>query len=737
MQNSLFAEPLALSCQADITFKASQNDDENNASTERVYAQPPGRAAALQQLHTGGSLHPLNPARPNAPVKVLEKAIFDQLFPPMKRRVDIQVLRAIAVLAVVLFHYDPKLLPGGFLGVDVFFVISGFLITSIILRQREAGEFSIWHFYQRRVNRILPALSAVLLFCLVLGIAAFPPREFQALFEHLPWSFAQVANFSFMRNTGYFDTDINECAVLHTWSLGVEEQFYLLWAPLLLLLWHLATNQNKPQKNLISKFLLVGILASFVIDYLLKLTGKESLSFYSPISRAWELGAGCMIACHSVSGRPNRLVSTLGFILIIGAFFIPASESMRQWVQLAAVAGSILAIHFTNTIFENGRGFSLLKWIGDRSYSLYLWHFPVLIFFPFLFFIDPGKGFGVVLSIAAIVSAAILSYRFIEKPFLSLTGKRARFACRYLLIGQLILGGGAFALMSEQDGEWRFGRHTMPNDGDHLSIHAEPPEPFALEDKEITYDSHFSRESPCEAVLVGDSHAIHYYPVIQELCKSKAVRLERFYALSFLAAGSGMKSEKFKFSRMKSAHEHGPPADYLLKEIEANPTVTEIFLAQRTCMFFYPPLPADRDRYTAMITTGENTEIDGRLVYAKNLERFCRRLTSKGKSVILLGQVPPLMGHPKPGPTWIEVIAKRDVDDLALQVRGKEAERLDFERRLYQKLAEQYQGVFYFDPHPSIPSHLDDAGNLLYIDDDHLNHQGAMLMLDRLKSELK
>ncbi|MEO0416391.1 MAG: acyltransferase, partial [Verrucomicrobiota bacterium] len=130
------------------------------------------------------------------------------------RRIDIQLLRALAVLAVIVFHYQPSLLPGGYLGVDVFFVISGFLITGIILRAKEDGTFSLWQFYSRRILRILPALSIVLLVCLLLGIVAFPPRQFQALFEHLPWSFAQIANLSFMRGTGYFGADSNESAVL-------------------------------------------------------------------------------------------------------------------------------------------------------------------------------------------------------------------------------------------------------------------------------------------------------------------------------------------------------------------------------------------------------------------------------------------------------------------------------------------------------------------------------------------
>lgn len=202
-------------------------------------------------------------------------------------RADIDGLRAIAVLAVVGFHAFPDYFPGGFVGVDVFFVISGFLISSIIFREVGRSTFRLPQFYARRIRRIFPALLIVLVACLLFGWFALLPDELEHLGKHVAAAATFVSNLALWQESGYFDRAAELKPLLHLWSLGVEEQFYLVWPMLLLLLW-------KRQQNIAITIVLLT-LTSFMLSIAL---GQQSPSanFYFPFSRFWELGLGCLLA---------------------------------------------------------------------------------------------------------------------------------------------------------------------------------------------------------------------------------------------------------------------------------------------------------------------------------------------------------------------------------------------------------------------------------------------------------
>ena len=211
-------------------------------------------------------------------------------------RPDIDGLRAVAVLSVVAFHAFPEFVPGGFVGVDIFFVISGFLISGIIFEGLDTGTFSLAEFYRRRVRRIFPALTIVLLACLVAGWFTLLPDEYEQLAEHTVAGAGFLSNVELWKEAGYFDTSSDHKPLLHLWSLGIEEQFYLVWPACLLLLW-------KRKRNVMGAVALLAAL-SFGIN-VLRVHAHTSSTFYLPVTRFWELLLGCLLAHYTLftSGR--------------------------------------------------------------------------------------------------------------------------------------------------------------------------------------------------------------------------------------------------------------------------------------------------------------------------------------------------------------------------------------------------------------------------------------------------
>jgi peptidoglycan/LPS O-acetylase OafA/YrhL len=204
-----------------------------------------------------------------------------------KYRPDIDGLRAIAILSVVSFHAFPLLVNGGFIGVDIFFVISGFLISTIIIGSLEGGGFSFAEFYVRRINRIFPALILVMIACLLFGWFALVAAEYKQLGKQIAGGAGFVANFLFLNESGYFDGAADTKPLLHLWSLGVEEQFYILWPVLMWFAW-------KKRLDLLSIALVVGVISFALNVYVVR--NDPSTAFYSPQTRFWELMAGSILA---------------------------------------------------------------------------------------------------------------------------------------------------------------------------------------------------------------------------------------------------------------------------------------------------------------------------------------------------------------------------------------------------------------------------------------------------------
>ncbi|WP_316190124.1 MULTISPECIES: acyltransferase [unclassified Bradyrhizobium] len=263
----------------------------------------------------------------------------------IKYRPDVDGLRAVAVICVVLFHAFPSLLPGGFVGVDVFFVISGYLITSIIVSDLDDNKFSFLTFYARRVRRLFPALLAVMVFCAIVGWFVLFPAEYWMLGKHIASGAAFIGNFVFWKEANYFDTSANTKILLHLWSLGVEEQYYLVWPALIL-----AARKVRPNLALLSLVLLLG---SFAISVHTSVSNPPA-AFYSPASRFWEFLVGGLLA-YVTQLRPVmryrlplmvREAAAMAGVILLGIAVIEISPktTFPGWWALAPTLGTCLLV---------------------------------------------------------------------------------------------------------------------------------------------------------------------------------------------------------------------------------------------------------------------------------------------------------------------------------------------------------------------------------------------------------
>jgi peptidoglycan/LPS O-acetylase OafA/YrhL len=336
-------------------------------------------------------------------------------------RPDIDGLRALAVIAVIVYHVTPESLPGGFVGVDIFFVISGYLITSLIYKDSQNNNFSFKTFYARRIRRIFPALLCVLFVTLAIGWFILFPDEFRQLGKHILGADSFTSNLILAKESGYFDTSAISKPLLHLWSLGIEEQFYIVW-PLAVLL--------------ITKFgirpLFIALLllsASFTANVYLIHNQQFTAAFYYPVSRFWELMAGSSLAfinsqdtSHThpfpviITNFRSNVLSITGLGLLIFSFIvIDQSKPFPGYWALLPISGTVILLSCQNS-FINQYIFShrVLVFIGLISYPLYLFHWP-FISFQHILKLDSNKE--LFFSLIPSSALAIITYKFIESNF--------------------------------------------------------------------------------------------------------------------------------------------------------------------------------------------------------------------------------------------------------------------------------------------------------------------------------
>src|SRR5690554_2789601 len=331
----------------------------------------------------------------------------------MQYRREIDGLRAIAVLPVILFHAGFSWFSGGYVGVDVFFVISGYLITTILISEMSKGNFSIAKFYERRARRILPALFFVMICCVPFAWHWMVPQEFKNFSQGFVAISFFASNVLFWRKSGYFAPAAEENPLLHTWSLAVEEQFYIFFPLLLLMLWRFG---KKPIFYVIIGLSFLSLLLS---EYGWR--NHPTANFYLLPTRAWELGVGaiCAFLMFQRTPKPNSMAASTGLALIAySIFFFDETTPFPSVYALAPVLGTALIILYSheqnlvNRILAN----RILVGIGLISFSAYLWHQPLLAFARIRSASEPGWALMLGLSIASL-ALAFITWKYIEQPF--------------------------------------------------------------------------------------------------------------------------------------------------------------------------------------------------------------------------------------------------------------------------------------------------------------------------------
>jgi peptidoglycan/LPS O-acetylase OafA/YrhL len=611
-------------------------------------------------------------------------------------RPEIDGLRAVAVLSVILYHAEFELFGGGFVGVDVFFVISGYLITSIIVNELQEGKFSLVNFYERRIRRIFPALFVVILSCMVFAWLWYLPNDFKDYAQSQVAVSMFASNLLFWRQSGYFDSANELKPLLHTWSLAVEEQFYLFYPVGLLLVFRYFKRWMSPIIVFVA-FLSFGFAqwASY---------RRPTLAFYFLPARIWELLVGALAAIVLINRQEKRthlvlreICACLGlFLIAYSVFAFKSSTPFPGMFALVPTVGAALIIMFGERDTFIGRLLSLktLVGIGLASYSAYLWHQPVFAFARYQGF-QTQLSYMPILLLAITFGLAYLSWKYIETPF------RIR---RSLTRGKVFILGAMLSVLLMATGlqinasngiESRFKTNLIGDVGQldfhrYLTDNFFDCEPKSVAAEALSWEGYLrckqSKAGIPDVVLLGDSHAEHLFIGLAEARPDLNVA---FY-ISF-----------------------GAP----LTENDNFAAIFEELLSNRKSQHVVIALA-----YRLQISSDNQNEV------LKALELTIDRLQNSKKTVSLLGDVPifPVssefckFGHRK----------AKNLDLCNVTVNQVTEQRSDF--LLEIKDLSKRQNIGYFE----IDQPLCDVktcgmikdGQVLYRDDNHLNILGSKLV---------
>ncbi len=417
--------------------------------------------------------------------------------------------------AVVGFHALPSLFPGGFVGVDIFFVISGYLITGVIAGDLDSSTFTLRHFYLRRVRRIFPALAAMLVVAAIVAWVCLLPDEWRFFGKHLFAGAAFVSNLALAREGGYFEWAAHFKPLLHLWSLGVEEQFYFVWPLLLALLW----KRTRPVRTAM-------VLAVMVLSFILNLAtiGRyPALTFYLPVTRIWELALGSVLAmagAQRVFARraAAEFASASGFLLLLVSIALTSGDRAfpGAWALLPTIGAALIIaagpLASVNRLILANRA---LVFIGLISYPLYLWHWPLLSFAR----IVRGGEIGAVTIFACVATSvllAVLTFHYVERPI----RKQASSSLRLLLVcGTLVALAGVGLAAKSRRAEPRL---SSPAIDDLMAATTDWSYPFGVNfGRTDGFERSTVKGSERRVVLfIGDSHVEQYWPRLQRLAEN-------------------------------------------------------------------------------------------------------------------------------------------------------------------------------------------------------------------------
>lgn len=435
---------------------------------------------------------------------------------PSANRPDIDGLRAFAVVPVVLYHFNTWPFSGGYVGVDVFFVISGFLITQLIIRQIREGVFSFRNFYFRRAKRLLPAFFTVVAFVILIGSLILSPEDMNALGWSAVFAVFSASNIHFWSIESYFDTSATMKPLLHTWSLGVEEQFYIIWPAALFLL-------SKVNRWAAPAALALFAVASLALAQYWLYDNRESTAFYLLPARIVEFAIGAALVWIPPLEAPRHLdepILAIGLMLIAyPVFFYDHSTIFPGLSALVPCIGAAMAIHsgrarFTGILLRN----PIATWIGKTSYSSYLIHWPLVVFYFFLFPGDPGLPEQLILILLTFSFSWVL-YNYVEQPVRHGNVRPARTIAAFISIAALLSFVG-YSAHAAGGWPWR-----IPEDRLARARMSPLTQRCAKRNPEVPkslFRCQIYTKQNRDIILFGDSHAQHYFPGLAREFSSSA-----------------------------------------------------------------------------------------------------------------------------------------------------------------------------------------------------------------------
>ena len=658
---------------------------------------------------------------------------------------EIDGLRGYAIGLVVLYHAFPNIMPGGFIGVDIFFVISGYLITRQILHEFNAESFSIFNFWGRRIKRLFPSLLLVLAASLTIGYLVLFTDEYAQLNKHISGSTIFITNFLLAQEVGYFDIAASQKPLLHLWSLSVEEQFYIIWPVILVLALLLKTRTN---------LIIIAIVAASFATNLILEKQNPSENFFLPWGRFWEILAGALLATSTTKcsefiipfkisrDKLNEIATAVGFVFIFsGAILLSDTQSYPGYAALIPVSGAILVISGGSSGAKTARMLCANRaiiYLGLISYPLYLWHWPI---FSFVAITENAAAGNTVNRIAALILSMLLAgltYHLIEKK-LKLR-KPTKPLSLFLITLMAMLGFASLQLealkpvtfsetLNEQSGY--IGGPTFEYPFKNVSIKRPSPQSFAdkkscFDSLGISYDSKIrfcqlsNPETKPTAAIIGDSHSAKAYSgAAYYLEKNHGVTLVNIAGRLFGNVIAAPKNNSFELGVSLGGFE-------VAQYIEEHPTIHTIIMVSRG--FWY------LDWADEFYIPGRNLESKEE-VFLYGIRDLFERFSDR--RIIFVLEVPALNFDPRQCldryiPSLLLSHPKNHQRDDCSVSRARDLEQ---NQRYFQQISEivkDYPNVHLIDPRDSICDqtrcYAQVSGRVIYADDNHLNKNGSFIL---------
>lgn len=651
--------------------------------------------------------------------------------PQLNYRLDIDGLRGLSILLVLGFHGFPQLFPGGYIGVDVFFVISGYLITTQIYSQVKQGSFSIKSFYARRIRRIFPPLITVLIICGLYSYFCLSLDEFNSLFNHVVAGTTFTTNFLLWQESGYFDKQAELKPLLHLWSLAIEEQFYVIW-PILVLLFVAVESRSRHA-------LVLGLAILCIVSFGVgtHLTERNPVSaFYSPLSRFWELGVGGLLAVyeslrvgHVAHRRISDVSAVTGLFCIVACSLLLSKESkfpglLALLPTISAVA--IIAAGPKSSINRRLLAHHSMVYLGLVSFALYLWHWPLLSFMRI-----EGLGGVVATCLALCISVvlAILTRSFIETP---IRYSAVQNTCAWLVVIFVVIGLMALLVTRGIFLPQRLIHQVQLKKADQFDVQGVKVKSCAGFTMPNSLADRFCRvwesdEAKRTIVVWGDSMSNAWMPPFLTLAREYGFRVIQFsHAACPPILGVHRTGESFAKEWCNDATLQDEVVDAIQLE---KPEL--VFLIARWNLYYHGHIKDDVLVEKSFITDEprDATSLTAKIAFERGIQRTSK-LLSKFSKVVVFKDTPVLK-------VPINIGLKRRPDSFEPSASEQQAFEADI-NRIIDGVVGRTTGVVAFDPTRRLcninncPGFVD--GIPVYSDEAHITAQASLLFLSDIQS---